>query len=144
MRVSPSHTAKAILLQCLFLFLFSLSLSLSVHLCVVLSLLFQKRKRISRARLIRFDVPARVAKAISSSGPSPLSLPIRARADIIWSGNAQLHKGSTFGSYFAGPGWTKCTKIKHVIPAKLFTNHLHRAIAASTDPATATVPGGQL
>jgi len=55
-----------------FIFVFSPSHSPFV---VLSSLLFQKRKRISRARLIRFDVPARVAKAISSSGPSFLPLP---------------------------------------------------------------------
>lgn len=80
-----SHTGTAIL-QCLFLFLLSFSISRpsgSLPLCFSLqrycasSFLFQKRKRISRARLIRFDVPARVAKAISSSGPSPPPFPFK-------------------------------------------------------------------
>jgi len=61
----------------MFVFIFVFSPSHSPFVSYVLSshLLFQKRKRISRARLIRFDVPARVAKAISSSGLSLLPLP---------------------------------------------------------------------
>lgn len=60
----------------MFVFIFVFSPSHSSFVSYVLSsLLFQKWKRISRARLIRFDVPARVAKAISSSGPSLFPLP---------------------------------------------------------------------
>lgn len=132
----------------MFVFIFVFSPSHSPFVSYVLSshLLFQKRKRISRARLIRFDVPARVAKAISSSGPSLLPLPFERERTLYdrEMPNSIKSRRSDLISRDAGERNVRRLNTSYRQNCKPFTpGHLNRR-AAATDPATAVVSGGQL